>query len=481
MVGESMTLPSHNPAMKGLRRRLLEALALWCALFVGFGFVAGWWLWPGTNPRLAEVQRSGVLRIGVIPAPTTYYQTPQGPAGFEYDLALAFAEHLGVSLEVVEARDPSAALDLVRAGTVDIAATGLTRTPERLEDFLFSSPLQSLREKIVCARSFISKPVTAQDLSAIPVRVEVNSAHAAALERAEADGWRFQIEAVDPPLDWQATLNEMRKGARFCGVIDSHLYALERRYQEGLIAIATLPGHADTGWVTGMRHRPADQRFSAFADGWIGEEATLRRIASLDELYFGFRPEEATLAHIAGFQRSIRERLPRFKPLFEKEAKRTGVPWTLLAAIAYQESGWNAAARSPTGVEGIMMLTQATARSLGVDDRQDPAQSIRGGATYLRMMYDDQPDAIDPQERWWFAFAAYNAGPAHIITIRRLIAADGGDPNHWPTMRAFLSDPANKDSLPISAAKAREVTAHVRRVRDYADILEKRFLVGTEP
>ena len=49
----------------------------------------------------------------------------------------------------------------------------------------------------------------------------------------------------------------------------------------------------------------------------------------------------------------------------------TGIDWRLLAAIAYQESHWDPAAVSPTGVRGMMMLTEHTANMMEVGDRQD--------------------------------------------------------------------------------------------------------------
>lgn len=58
----------------------------------------------------------------------------------------------------------------------------------------------------------------------------------------------------------------------------------------------------------------------------------------------------------------------------------------LLAAVGYQKSHWNPAARSPTGVRGMMMLTLKTARHVGVSDRLDPAQRIPGGAAYLSLL-----------------------------------------------------------------------------------------------
>src|SRR5690606_6452331 len=83
------------------------------------------------------------------------------------------------------------------------------------------------------------------------------------------------------------------------------------------------------------------------------------------------------------FMERVTDRLPGFRPAFERAANEFDMDWRLLAAVAYQESRWEPDARSPTGVRGLMMLTAPTARRVGVRNRLDPDESLRGGAKYL--------------------------------------------------------------------------------------------------
>ncbi len=69
-------------------------------------------------------------------------------------------------------------------------------------------------------------------------------------------------------------------------------------------------------------------------------------------------------------------------PCFKRAGPR-GIDWRLLAAIAYQESQWDASATSETGVRGLMQLTEDTARKLGVVDRLDPQAKYRGRSALL--------------------------------------------------------------------------------------------------
>lgn len=97
----------------------------------------------------------------------------------------------------------------------------------------------------------------------------------------------------------------------------------------------------------------------------------------------------------------------------EQAAAAHGVDPRLLAALVWQESGFDPDARSGAGAIGLAQLMPGTAAELGVDP-YDPAQNLAGGARYLRAQLDRFGD-ID------LALAAYNAGPGKV-------AAAGGVP-----------------------------------------------------
>jgi hypothetical protein len=96
-----------------------------------------------------------------------------------------------------------------------------------------------------------------------------------------------------------------------------------------------------------------------------------------------------------------------YSGLIDAAAGKYGIPADILRRVASTESGDNPNAVSPKGAEGIMQLGEAAAKDSGVSDRFDPAQSIDGGARYLRAMYDQFHD-------WPVALAAYNAGPGAV-------------------------------------------------------------------
>ena len=95
-----------------------------------------------------------------------------------------------------------------------------------------------------------------------------------------------------------------------------------------------------------------------------------------------------------------------YADLFNRAGSRHGVDPALLAAVAQQESGFDASAVSPAGAQGLMQFMPATARGLGVDPF-DPASAVDGAARYLAEL-TEQFGSTE------LGLAAYNAGPGTV-------------------------------------------------------------------
>jgi len=95
-----------------------------------------------------------------------------------------------------------------------------------------------------------------------------------------------------------------------------------------------------------------------------------------------------------------------YADLFSRAASRYGVDASVLAAVASQESSFNASAVSPAGAQGLMQFMPATAKGLGVNPL-DPNSAIDGAARYLSSL-TKQFGSTE------LGLAAYNAGPGTV-------------------------------------------------------------------
>ncbi|MPW44306.1 transglycosylase SLT domain-containing protein [Acinetobacter guerrae] len=161
-------------------------------------------------------------------------------------------------------------------------------------------------------------------------------------------------------------------------------------------------------------------------------------------------------------KRDLDNRLPIYKASFKKTAEKYDLDWQLLAAIGYQESYLKPNSVSPTGVRGLMMLTNNTARAMGVTNRVDPAQSIQGGAKYYDLMLSEYQHIPYP-DRNWYALVAYNMGPGAVSQIQKRLQSQGKNPNNWLVFYDYLN--RNK----ASNGRYRQAVQYVTRIRAYVE------------
>ncbi len=191
---------------------------------------------------------------------------------------------------------------------------------------------------------------------------------------------------------------------------------------------------------------------------------------------FDWASTDLTWWDVQRFKYHAETRLPQYRRQFQEAARIHGVPWTLLAAQAYQESRWDRHAVSQTGVRGIMMLTRNTASSLGIQNRTDPGKSIEGGARYLAGLERQISSRSGHPERIWIALAAYNVGMGHVKDAQHLARRMGKNPHSWEDIKTALPLVSQKKyyrTLRHGYARGWEPVQYVKRIRLYHALLEQ--------
>lgn len=94
--------------------------------------------------------------------------------------------------------------------------------------------------------------------------------------------------------------------------------------------------------------------------------------------------------------------------IIDRHANMYAVSGDLVRAVIQVESAFNPFARSSEGAVGLMQLMPNTAIEMGVKNRLDPEDNIRGGVAYLRQLLNRYGNDVR------LALAAYNAGPGAV-------------------------------------------------------------------
>lgn len=99
-----------------------------------------------------------------------------------------------------------------------------------------------------------------------------------------------------------------------------------------------------------------------------------------------------------------------YHPIVVDASVKHGVPPSLIHAVIQKESGYNPKARSKRNARGLMQVTPATARFVGVRDIQslfDPRTNIHAGTAYLKHLMRTHTTFNE-------VLAAYNSGPGNV-------------------------------------------------------------------
>ena len=423
----------------------------------------------GSADHLQDIRAAGVLRVVTRNGPTTYYQDRGGPTGFEYQLAARFADFLGVKLQIETEPGLDGLFDNLTRGRMDIAAAGLAVTPERSQNFQFGPAYMDIEQLVLTRADRPTTPLSVADLKGLRVHLAAGSAAAEIL--------RGMKEAAD--LKWEESkdvetidlLDQLDSGEIDATVVNSNEFLANRAFYPNLRPAFRLGERTQLAW--GLSKDPRNERLMKELEKFFQELKDNGKLAQLIEGYYTQNADHDD-ADTLEFTDKLQSILPRYRDMIEQVADDYDIDWRLMAAISYAESEWKPSAVSPTGVRGMMMLTNSTAKEMGVKNRVDPLQSLRGGARYFKGIRQEIPDSITEPDRTWFALAAYNIGMGHLEDARTITERQGKDPDKWADV---------KESLPLlqkqqwyahtkyGYARGREPVRYVQNVRYYYNLL----------
>jgi membrane-bound lytic murein transglycosylase F len=417
--------------------------------------------------EVGAIKAKGELRVLIRNNATCYYEGPTGFAGFEYELAKAFADYLGVKLVCIVTHNFKEMIPSLLRGDADLITAGFTVTEQRRRKVAFGPAYMEVQQQVVGRRGGPA-PETVADLIGHPLWINAGTSYEERLR---------QLKQQYPALSWmpvsgyetEEILEMVWRGIVPLTIADSNIVAVNRRYYPQLRINFAIEEGQQLAWAVHPQH----QYLLTTVERWFSRPETSALLHRLKEHYYGHL-EVFDYVDLVKYHNRVRHRLPRYRDQFEEAAERHGLDWRLVAAQSYQESHWDPNAVSFTGVRGMMMLTQETADTLGVKSRVDPRQSIEGGVRYLAHLHERIGDDVPEPDRTYMALAAYNVGWGHLEDARTLAERLEKDPNSWQDVSAILPLLRQKkyySSLPHGYARGTEPVRYVDRIKTYYGIL----------
>lgn len=154
---------------------------------------------------LAYIQDKGTLVAGITDFAPMDYRDGEAWIGFDVELAEAFAERIGVTLELKEI-DWDDKTRLLEKGEIDCIWNGMTMTPALIESISCSGPYLSNAQVIVMYEEELEQYQTMEECRHLLFAVEAGSSGEALLQEKKYRyvTWATQKEALQSVLDKKA-------------------------------------------------------------------------------------------------------------------------------------------------------------------------------------------------------------------------------------------------------------------------------------
>ena len=394
--------------------------------------------WTGDLDGMTE---RGFVRILTVHNPLYFTFDGMGEKGIAPEFRRLFEDHL--AKEIGRVRSPSVVLvpvardELISGlleGRGDVVMGNLTITPEREALVDFSEPLYSGVDELVVTGPAAPPIATFDDLVGTGLYLRHSSSYFEHMKerntQREAQGLApIPLHEMDEYLEDYDLLDLVNAGILPAVVVDSHkAYFWEQVFPE-LVVRQDLVVYPNNQIAWAVRKGSPKLRESVDRFTRTIKKGTLLGNMVVKQYMGDTQWVKNALAT------EDRRRYEDTVEIIRRYADQYEFDWLMVAAQAYQESGFDQTKRSAAGAVGIMQVLPTTAAdpAVGIPDISTAENNVHAGVRYLRWLRDNycSDPAIPDLDRVLFSFAAYNAGPGNLNKARKRAEKLGLDPNRW--------------------------------------------------
>jgi membrane-bound lytic murein transglycosylase F len=368
---------------------------------------------------------------------TGYFIYRGEPMGFHYELLKAFADHLGIDLEIITDKHLEDTYDMLKSGKVDLLAMGLTVNGSEEKGIQFTEPVDSTRQVIVQRKPHKWETMPSSvlqskllrnknDLAGKTIYVQKGSSHAECLQ-ALAKELGKEIHVIEVPYESESLIRLVDNREIDYAVCDGNIALVNATYFPDIDVKTHVSSPRNLVW--GIRTANSDQ-FLKELNNWIINFRMTQSYALLYAKYFKNYRSDAIVR--SDYYAPVTGKVSPWDDIIKLYSESIKWDWRLLASLIYQESRFIPDVKSKMGAYGLMQIMPETGKHFGIDINSSPQDNIKAGAHYINLLHSIFDAKIpDLDERTKFILAAYNAGPGHVLDAMKLAEKNGQDPQKW--------------------------------------------------
>lgn len=247
------------------------------ALILGMASVVALWIEAAKIHDLSDVIDSGRLTVVTDSSSMGFAVDKDSVYGFQYEIIKAFADSLGVELEISEQNDVRKAIEDLKEGEYDIVANLVPMTTELKEGVIFSETIMSSRQVLVQripSDSLQRMPVKKQyELANDTIYMPYNSVYKMRIKNL-ADEIADSIHILEIKNVSTETMVRMVSQGKIKNTICSAQLAEKLKRQYPNIDISLPLGFTqEHGWVLNSKSALLAEKLNEFLSDFVGSSA----------------------------------------------------------------------------------------------------------------------------------------------------------------------------------------------------------------
>ncbi|WP_221068735.1 transglycosylase SLT domain-containing protein [Vibrio alfacsensis] len=393
---------------------------------------------PPYTGDLDVIKEKNVLRVLVSADLGFYYIEGGEPKGIGAELLAHFEKELRkikpkLNVQIIPvSRDEL--LPSLEQGLGDLVVANLTITNTRKDKVDFSDPIMTGIEEWIVTNKATPVMTNIDQLSGKEIWLRASSSY---FESIQALNKKLNkkglapvvVHFIEETLQDYELVGMLNNGYVKAIVLDSHKAKLWMNVMNDIRAQTKIPIRTGGKIAWAMRHDSPE--LMKIVNKFI---RTSKSGTLLGNVIYGKYISNTNWLNKALNPKKIAQ-LEKLSSLFSRYADKYDFDYLMVAAVAYQESGFDNSLVSSRGAVGVMQILPSTASdpNVNIKNVRNLENNVHAGVKYMAFLrrYYFSDDAITKQNKMYFTLAAYNAGPGNVERMRKRAAQRGYDPNIW--------------------------------------------------